>query len=189
MNFKKTITILSTFVMFLYSLCSCNKDSNNTISCIDAEYMQKITTVINEYIESLESCDYTTYSSYQTAFYNEAYENYAVTNGFENGEQFFIENEYGYYKSTLGNNFNITVTIDKISIIPENELITGENTIKSTFKIDNIDITKGFEVTVTEDAIGNKGNETESYEIMLLEIDNELYVYNQYFEYLSSVGF
>ncbi len=187
-SIKQIITLFSCVVL-VNILCSCEKGGNGTLSGITGEYYEKISTTITDYIESLESCDYKSYCSYQTTFYNEAYENYAVSSGFENGEEFFVENEYGYYKSTLGNNFKINVTIDNVTVMTENELNSGENAIISTFGVDDIEITKGFEVTVTEDAIGNKGNEKESYEIMLIEIEKELYVYNQYFEYLSSAGY
>ena len=189
MKYIKQIAAMFTCIMLVNIMCSCEKEENNVFSGISGEYYEKINTTITDYIESLENCDYKTYCSYQTTFYNDAYENYAISNGFENGEEFFVENEYGYYKSTLGNNFKINVTIDNITVMTENELNSGENAIVSTFGVDNIEITQGFEVTVTEDAIGNKGNEKESYEIMLIEIEKELYVYNQYFEYLSSAGY
>lgn len=180
-NRLNRIAALSVAALLATAISACDKSPS---------YNEQIETIIDNYINALEECDYDSYCSYQPDFYTAAYEDYAVTCGFADGKEYFVENEHGYYTSTLGSNINIQVAINSVAEMPEDELATGEKAIMETFDLETIDITKGFLVEVTETATGNKGAEDASqYEIVILEIEDKLYVYNQFFEYLTKQGY
>lgn len=164
------------------STLSCDKKSNEKGSDVNS----KITALVDDHFDALERGDYEKYSSLYPDFYIDMYEQFAVGYGYANGEAYFIDTEYGYYVMALGDNFSIKATVKSTEKMSEEELQTGETAIKQTYNAD-VKLDCGYVIEITEEASGSSNSETEEYEMMVLEIDNELYVYNQYFEYMATM--
>lgn len=165
--------------------------SSSTLSCDKAsekgnDINKKIKSLVDEHFEALEKGDYEKYSSLYPTFYNDMYERFAVGYGFANAESYFLDSEYGYYVMTIGDDFSLKATVNSTEKMSQEELTTGETAIKQTYDIE-LELSSGYIIEITDEASGKNNTEKETYEMMVLEIGDKLYVYNQYFEYMATM--
>lgn len=181
MKFSRIITFTFAALISL-SVFSCEKPEKEKGNGIDS----KIDALINDHFTALQNGNYDVYSSLYPDFYIEMYDKFAVSYGYANAQSYFIETEYGYYVTAIGEDFEIKATVNTIENMSGDELNTGETAIKQTYGKE-VDLTSGYIIEITEEASGKNNTEKETYEMMVLEIGDKLYVYNQYFEYMATM--
>lgn len=157
-----------------------NINSDRALKDGDEEKLKDIISgLFDNYYNGIKAEDYSLCFSVFPEFYQKATEDETKELGQTNDQ--YIKEINAYFNETYGDDYYAFITIGNIVQLNDEVLESIKDGINKAFNV-SISLEDAYSVYIDQTARGSLKKETQNYQYIMLKIDGQYYLYDDYFE-------